>query len=157
MNTNSNLNSNLNQNINSLTQNLLNSIFPSINNNDIGNGLNTITETVTFIPSTQNMQQMQPPNDGLSLNDLRNYTTLNIYSNSDENNQIKCEICHDNINEGDILRMVNICNHSFHQECVDSWFENNTICPYCRCNVMENITTDNLEINTETQDTPNNE
>lgn len=116
-----------NQNFNSITQNLLNSLFSGTNN--------TVTETVTFIPNTQSGQQLQPPSDGLSLNDLRNYTTLTTHlPNTPE---IKCEICHDTIQNGDILRMINVCNHSFHQECVDSWFENNQICPYCRCNVIE--------------------
>ena len=116
-----------NQNINNITQNLLNSLFSGTNN--------TVTETVTFIPNTQSVQQLQPPSDGLSLNDLRNYTTLTTGDTSSP--EIKCEICHDAIQNGDILRMINVCNHSFHQECVDSWFENNQICPYCRCNVIE--------------------
>ena len=121
-----------NQNINNITQNLLNSLF---------SGNNTVTETVTFIPNIQNSQQLQPPSDGLSLNDLRNYTTLTTHapntSGDEPPPEIKCEICHDAIKDGDILRMINICNHSFHQECVDSWFENNKICPYCRCNITE--------------------
>ena len=116
-----------NQNINNITQNLLNSLFSGTNN--------TVTETVTFIPNTQSVQQLQPPSDGLSLNDLRNYTTLTTGDTSSP--EISCEICHDAIQNGDILRMINVCNHSFHQECVDSWFENNKICPYCRCNVIE--------------------
>lgn len=116
-----------NQNINNITQNLLNSLFSGTNN--------TVTETVTFIPNTHSVQQPQPPSDGLSLNDLRNYTTLT--TGDTPSPEIKCEICHDAIQNGDILRMINVCNHSFHQECVDSWFENNQICPYCRCNVIE--------------------
>ena len=116
-----------NQNINNITQNLLNSLFSGTNN--------TVTETVTFIPNTHSVQQPQPPSDGLSLNDLRNYTTLT--TGDTPTTEIKCEICHDAIQNGDILRMINVCNHSFHQECVDSWFENNKICPYCRCNVIE--------------------
>jgi len=123
------------QNINNITQNLLNSLFSGANN--------TTTESVTFIPNTQNTLQMQPPSDGLNLNDLRNYTTLTTHvpNTSGENPpaEINCEICHDSIKEGEILRMINVCNHSFHQECVDSWFENNVICPYCRGNVMEEI------------------
>jgi hypothetical protein len=126
-NTNSN-NGTTTQNINNITQNLLNSLFSG-----------TTTETVSFIPTTQTLHQMQPPNDGLSLNDLRNYTTLRTHTESQNNNEIKCEICHDNINNGEILRMINICNHSFHQECVDSWFENNKICPYCRCDVTNEV------------------
>lgn len=134
-NTNSN-NGTTTQNINNITQNLLNSLFSG-----------TTTETVSFIPTTQTLHQMQPPNDGLSLNDLRNYTTLRTHTESQNNNQIKCEICHDNINNGEILRMINICNHSFHQECVDSWFENNKICPYCRCDVTNEVADELIENN----------
>ena len=138
-----------NQNINNITQNLLNSLF---------SGNNTVTETVTFIPNIQNSQQLQPPSDGLSLNDLRNYTTLTTHASNTSGDEpppeINCEIFHDAIKDGDILRMINICNHSFHQECVDSWFENNKICPYCRCNIteiddnMNNTPDNNLSENT---------
>ena len=142
-------NSSRSQNISSIAQNLLNSIVSGIGNGS-NNGTNTITESITFIPSTQNVQQMHPPSEGLSLNDLRNYTTLCTYTNtntnteSENNGQVKCEICHDIINNGEIVRMINVCNHSFHQECVDSWFENNKICPYCRCDVIEEVITDEL-------------
>jgi hypothetical protein len=139
-----NQNNQNNQNINNITQNLLNSLFSGTNN--------TITETVTFIPNIQSVQQMQPPSDGLNLNDLRNYTTLTTHLPN--THEIKCEICHDTIQNGDILRMINVCNHSFHQECVDSWFENNQICPYCRCNVIEepinNNDNDNNNVNENT-------
>ena len=102
---------------------------------------------------------MHPPADGLSLNDLRNYTTLCTHTNthtntnteSENNSEVKCEICHDVINNGEIVRMINICNHSFHQECVDSWFENNKICPYCRCDVIEEVITDELVNNSANQ------
>jgi hypothetical protein len=142
--TTNNSNQTQNQNISSITQNLLNSIISGIGTG-ANNGTNTITESITFIPSTQNVQQMHPPADGLSLNDLRNYTTLCTHTNSNTNtesqndSEVKCEICHDVINNGEIVRMINICNHSFHQECVDSWFENNKICPYCRCDVEDVI------------------
>jgi hypothetical protein len=120
-------------NVNNLTRNLIDMFFPA--------NTTTSVDSVSGVNIVSNTQQMQPPNEGLSLNDLRNYTTLTTYSPNDnvESVDLKCEICHDNINETDILRMVNVCNHSFHQECVDSWFENNKICPYCRGNVIEEV------------------
>ena len=125
------------------------------------------------IVSNMPQTQMQPPNEGLNLNEIRNHTTLSIYtqnSNGDDENDetkddaatISCEICHDNINNNDILRTINVCNHSFHQECVDSWFENNTICPYCRGNVIETVNVNEHELNldlesSETQQNSTNE
>ena len=47
--------------------------------------MNTFTQ---YIPS-------QPPSQGLSLNDLRNYTTLTTHTSTESNNDIMCEICHD--------------------------------------------------------------
>ncbi|MBA0683400.1 hypothetical protein Goari_025062 [Gossypium aridum] len=33
---------------------------------------------------------------------------------------------------GEKCRLIPLCNHSFHSECVDSWFLRNPICPVCR-------------------------
>src|SRR5579863_5026519 len=38
-----------------------------------------------------------------------------------------CSIC-----LGEASDMTTVCNHSFHQSCIDEWLEGYDTCPYCR-------------------------
>ena len=46
-----------------------------------------------------------------------------------------CAICQDEIAQGSTVRILNYCNHSFHQNCIDTWFHRNVHCPVCRHDV----------------------
>lgn len=149
----------------------------NVNPTDFTNQLNNMTNGLVNLFSGNSNAAM--PNiggsfsgrsGGLNLNDLRQYTTLSIRNNETNNNNetsdhngdnnendngtnaetiSNCEICHDAINNGDIIRIINICNHSFHQECIDAWLENNNTCPYCRGNVLNQTP---IDVHSETID-----
>jgi plasmid rolling circle replication initiator protein Rep len=42
-----------------------------------------------------------------------------------------CVICQEKPDFGDVLRLLQ-CNHTFHIECIDTWFCDNKICPVCK-------------------------
>ena len=42
-----------------------------------------------------------------------------------------CVICQEKPDFGDILRLLE-CNHTFHIECIDTWFCDNKTCPVCK-------------------------
>jgi hypothetical protein len=46
-----------------------------------------------------------------------------------------CAICQDVIAEGAQVRKLTFCNHFFHKDCVDNWFQRDTRCPTCRHDV----------------------
>ena len=46
--------------------------------------------------------------------------------------QNDCSICQDIINEGDEVRLLNHCLHTFHRNCIDTWYQRNVRCPICR-------------------------
>jgi hypothetical protein len=48
-----------------------------------------------------------------------------------------CAVCQDTLEMGNQVRHLNVCNHSFHQECIDTWFERSVQCPVCRHDVRE--------------------
>lgn len=48
-----------------------------------------------------------------------------------------CAICQENIVINDNVRKINICNHSFHTGCIDTWFQRNVRCPVCRHDIRE--------------------
>ncbi|KZV36136.1 hypothetical protein F511_20268 [Dorcoceras hygrometricum] len=55
-----------------------------------------------------------------------------------------CAVCLENFRAGEKCRLLPLCNHSFHAECVDSWLLRSPICPICRAcadvvNVSESL------------------
>ncbi|XP_020538513.1 RING-H2 finger protein ATL74-like [Jatropha curcas] len=54
------------------------------------------------------------------------------FTNSKGSSPIDCAVCLDNFKIGDKCRLLPICNHSFHSQCVDSWLLRTPICPICR-------------------------
>ena len=43
-----------------------------------------------------------------------------------------CSVCQDNIRTGETIRRLNHCNHTFHRNCIDTWYQRNVHCPVCR-------------------------
>ncbi|KAI3842800.1 hypothetical protein MKW92_030981 [Papaver armeniacum] len=43
-----------------------------------------------------------------------------------------CVICLDEIEVDQLIRLLPVCDHGFHLECVDSWLSRNSVCPICR-------------------------
>lgn len=52
-----------------------------------------------------------------------------------------CTICQEAIEEGQSMRKINHCNHYFHQDCIDTWFQGNVHCPTCRYDIRDTPTT----------------
>jgi hypothetical protein len=48
---------------------------------------------------------------------------------------LDCAICLENFIIGDKCRLLPICKHSFHTQCVDKWLLKKPICPICRSKV----------------------
>ena len=43
-----------------------------------------------------------------------------------------CAICQDTIEDNQSARLINYCEHWFHTNCIDVWFQQNVHCPVCR-------------------------
>ena len=48
-----------------------------------------------------------------------------------------CAICQDTIAAMTEARTINACNHQFHKNCIDTWFQQNVRCPVCRHDIRE--------------------
>jgi hypothetical protein len=48
-----------------------------------------------------------------------------------------CSVCQENYRDGDYIRGIHHCSHSFHMECIDRWFLSNVHCPLCRYDIRE--------------------
>ncbi|CAD6243974.1 unnamed protein product [Miscanthus lutarioriparius] len=47
-----------------------------------------------------------------------------------------CTICHGEIQDGELLRLLPKCAHAFHVQCIDTWLRAHVTCPLCRANVV---------------------
>jgi hypothetical protein len=52
-----------------------------------------------------------------------------------------CTICQEGLRaEGTgTLREIRHCGHTFHQNCIDTWFSSHVRCPVCRHDIRENV------------------
>ncbi|XP_054824946.1 RING-H2 finger protein ATL29-like [Prosopis cineraria] len=48
---------------------------------------------------------------------------------------LECAICLLEFEEDSFLRLLTVCCHVFHQECIDLWLESHKTCPVCRTNL----------------------
>lgn len=49
-----------------------------------------------------------------------------------------CAICQDRMRQGEIIRKLNICQHTFHKSCIDIWLLHRSVrCPTCRHDIRE--------------------
>ncbi|XP_010056461.2 E3 ubiquitin-protein ligase ATL4 [Eucalyptus grandis] len=46
-----------------------------------------------------------------------------------------CAVCLCKFKPHDLLRLLPLCCHAFHAECIDTWLQANRTCPLCRSNV----------------------
>ncbi|KAE9614986.1 hypothetical protein Lal_00048213 [Lupinus albus] len=53
----------------------------------------------------------------------------------DQDSARECCICLSAFRNGEKLKVLPGCNHSFHCECVDNWLQNHTNCPLCRASL----------------------
>ncbi|XP_008795815.1 RING-H2 finger protein ATL64-like [Phoenix dactylifera] len=47
----------------------------------------------------------------------------------------ECAVCLMEFREGENGRLLPRCNHRFHTECVDMWFQSHSTCPLCRASI----------------------
>lgn len=50
---------------------------------------------------------------------------------------LSCAVCQQAVTEGEIIRRLLHCNHQYHKDCIDTWFQRNVHCPVCRHDIRE--------------------
>lgn len=85
-------------------------------------------------PSLQNFLD-HPVTVHPTADQIHQHTTLtNAPRTMDDN----CAICQDPIEQGQHMRILNYCTHSFHTPCIDTWFTTHVTCPTCRHDIRTN-------------------
>lgn len=54
------------------------------------------------------------------------------FSPQDFKDGLECSVCLSEVSEGEKARLLPKCNHGFHVECIDMWFQSHSTCPLCR-------------------------
>ncbi|XP_042494274.1 RING-H2 finger protein ATL2-like [Macadamia integrifolia] len=45
---------------------------------------------------------------------------------------VECAVCLNNLEEGDMARLIPTCKHIFHLQCINMWLSSHSTCPVCR-------------------------
>ena len=90
----------------------------------------------------------EPIRIGCNLNTLRQATSIQSYNSLfNQDNERLCSICQSNYINQQIIRKINHCEHFYHMNCLDEWFENNVKCPECQYDLRESIPRNETEPN----------
>ncbi|CAN6280340.1 unnamed protein product [Urochloa humidicola] len=75
------------------------------------------------------------PPDGLD-ETLINKITVCKYKRGDGFvDSTDCSVCLGEFRDGESLRLLPKCSHTFHLPCIDTWLKSHSNCPLCRCNI----------------------
>lgn len=48
---------------------------------------------------------------------------------------LECSICLNELEDRETVRLLPVCNHLFHVDCIDAWLYSHATCPVCRFNL----------------------
>ncbi|XP_050129858.1 RING-H2 finger protein ATL16-like [Malus sylvestris] len=99
-----------------------------------------------YVKLTSNRHdQSPPPRSSISLVDLsrtrrsRSFGNLDSFrykknegSTSKDESCVECAVCLSVFEDGEEIRKLPTCKHSFHAPCIDMWLNSHSDCPLCR-------------------------
>ncbi|XVE83939.1 hypothetical protein DITRI_Ditri16bG0129200 [Diplodiscus trichospermus] len=68
----------------------------------------------------------------MSQDELQKLPCYDYIAKDKGSSPVDCAVCLESFKMGEKCRLLPLCRHSFHAECVDSWLLRNPICPICR-------------------------
>ncbi|KAK7281352.1 hypothetical protein RIF29_09261 [Crotalaria pallida] len=95
--------------------------------------------TASVLPSTNraSRQEISIQVTAAAVNSLPLFTFSSITRrDSASGNGGDCAVCLSKFEQSDILRLLPLCCHAFHRDCIDTWLRSNLTCPLCRSAVF---------------------
>ncbi|XP_028792720.1 RING-H2 finger protein ATL66 [Neltuma alba] len=83
-----------------------------------------------------------PPAQGLDPASIKELPIILHQRTSEANSKLEeteCCICLGTFKDGEKLKVLPGCDHSFHCECVDKWLSNHSSCPLCRSSLKVHL------------------
>lgn len=68
----------------------------------------------------------------MSRDDLEKLPCFDFEAKEKGSSPVDCAVCLENFKGGEKCRLLPLCRHSFHAECVDLWLMKTPLCPICR-------------------------
>ncbi|EXC31620.1 RING-H2 finger protein ATL47 [Morus notabilis] len=68
----------------------------------------------------------------MSKDDLEKLPCFDYMTKDTATSPVDCAVCLESFQVGEKCRLLPICKHSFHAECVDAWLLQAPFCPMCR-------------------------
>jgi len=130
----------LRQNSGTALSNAVSNMFQSLlrRADAVHNGAEEMSIIFGFEPSTTNLNNILSTTEldqHINFETINGNTTIFLFRNENESISEECSICRHLLNDNDICRKINQCNHIFHQNCLDTWFNRHTTCPICRASL----------------------
>ncbi|CAN6477530.1 unnamed protein product [Victoria cruziana] len=83
--------------------------------------------------------------DGMSKDELERLPCFHYESAGEKGSPIPCAVCLEGFERGDRCRLLPLCKHIFHANCVDLWLHKTPFCPICRsCTLSKSV--DDVEL-----------
>jgi hypothetical protein len=126
-------------------------INPTANNNIITSLFGNIFNDAVGLNNLQTFLDQRVPVRPSQMDIIR----ATIIETIEEEPDMLCAICQDDIEVGQQVRKINHCGHTFHKDCIDVWFRENPQCPTCRHDIRTVSTNSDISgnISTSTPDT----
>ncbi|KAL2335635.1 hypothetical protein Fmac_016848 [Flemingia macrophylla] len=70
----------------------------------------------------------------MSIDDLEKLPCYDYAAKGNTNSPVNCAVCLESLITGGKCRLLPMCKHSFHAQCVGTWLLKTPICLICRCN-----------------------
>ncbi|KAA8541570.1 hypothetical protein F0562_022722 [Nyssa sinensis] len=84
-----------------------------------------------FAPGHQELAASNANRRGLDPSVLKSIPLV-IFHSSEFKDGLECAVCLSDVSEGEKARLLPKCNHGFHVDCIDMWFQSHSTCPLCR-------------------------
>ncbi|MCL7040520.1 hypothetical protein MKW94_002311 [Papaver nudicaule] len=93
-------------------------------------GTQTGTRRRRFV-FTPNLEQNITIRQGLAASVIKALPVVTFSANEFKDG-LECAVCLSEVEEGEKARVLPKCNHGFHVDCIDMWFQSHSTCPLCR-------------------------
>lgn len=104
---------------------------PSSNSHGLANIVAALFGADNLLPP-DSFNHMEPVYISPSAEDMSANTFVSrLAATSPEN----CAICQDTMQQGEEVRTIRPCGHTFHRGCIDEWFNTSVRCPNCRVDI----------------------
>ncbi|XP_045818729.1 E3 ubiquitin-protein ligase ATL4-like [Trifolium pratense] len=93
----------------------------------------------TVFSSSSSGNRISPETETTSssiVDSLPLFTFSSITRRSSSVVSLDCAVCLSKFEQTDLLRLLPLCCHAFHTECIDAWLRSNLTCPLCRSAVV---------------------